>query len=253
MRYALPVLASVLSLAVLPASAQENARPLVRPGETLTYRVHSARFGTIGTAIMRVEPDTMRGRAAYRLSFDFNAKITLFKVSDQTRSWLDAETLTTLRYTKAERTPIGRRDEAADVFPMRERWASAKDESPLASTLPLDELSFIYYVRTVGHMADMSIDRHFDQARNPVRFRCLGAADVEALGQHRTAHVIQMDVKDARQKNGTGTLRFYLSEDEARLPLRIDSSMPVAGALTLTLTSVTFPQNADIQGGNARQ
>jgi hypothetical protein len=245
MRYALPVLASILSLAVSSASAQEAARPLVRLGETLTYRVHSARFGNIGTAIMRVEPDTIRGRAAYRLSFEFSAKVVLFKISDKTHSWLDAETMTTLRYAKAERSPIGKRDELSDVFASRGIWSGAKGEQPLASPLPLDELSFIYFVRTVGHAVNSSVNRHFDLARNPVHFRCLGLTEVDALGEKRAAHIIQMDVKDPRQNNGSGTLRFYLSEDEDRLPLRIDSSMPVAGALTLTLTTVSLPQSAD--------
>lgn len=245
MRYALPVFASILSLAISAARAQEIARPLVRPGETLTYRVQSARFGNIGTAIMRVEPDSIRGRAAYRLSFDFNARITLFKVSDQTRSWLDVETLSTLRYTKAERSPIGKRDELSDVFPTLGTWSGLKGEQPLAASEPLDELSFIYYVRMVGHDVDASVNRHFDAARNPVRFRCLGLTEIEVMGAKRAAHIIQMEVKDARQKNGHGTLRFYLSEDGDRLPLRIDSSMPVAGAITLTLTAVSIPQFAD--------
>ena len=33
-------------------------------------------------------------------------------------------------------------------------------------------------------------------------------------------------------------MTFYIGTDEARLPVRIDTSMPVAGSLTMTLTRV---------------
>ena len=242
MRYAALVTGLQLLFA-LGAGAQETARPLVRQGEVLTYRVRSARFGDIGTAIMRVESDSVRGRAAYRLSFDFNARVTLFKVSDQTRSWLDVQSMTTLRYTKSERSPIGKRDEVVDVFTSLGTWTDLKGVNVLASGEPLDELAFIYMVRALDtSFESLEVTRHFDAARNPVHFQNTGRETVTALGENLEADVVQMSVIDPRQKNGRGTLRFYLSCDAARLPLRIDSSMPVAGALTMTLQSVTVAE-----------
>jgi hypothetical protein len=66
----------------------------------------------------------------------------------------------------------------------------------------------------------------------------IGPATVEALGKILAATVVQMDVPDARQKHGRNRLRFYIGDTPDRLVLRVDASMPVAGALTLTLTSV---------------
>jgi hypothetical protein len=50
-------------------------------------------------------------------------------------------------------------------------------------------------------------------------------------------------VPDARQGDGRSRLRFYISDDAERLVLRIDSSMPVGGALTLTLVAVNPQTN----------
>jgi hypothetical protein len=46
-----------------------------------------------------------------------------------------------------------------------------------------------------------------------------------------------MKVPDARQKGGISTVRFFISDDVDHLPLRIETSMPVAGAIVMTLQS----------------
>ncbi len=239
----LAILALLGPLRGARAEAQSalSAQPLVRPGEVLVYRVRSARFGDVGTAVLRVEgPDTINGRPAYRLMFDFNARILLFNVSDQTRSWLDQETLSTLRYSKDERSPIGRRSEAVEVSTTDSSWTEGGVRRPLATRAPLDELAFIYLARSVEPVAGESfqLERHFDAARNPVQLCVLGQETIEALGRSFQATVVQMDVPDARQGDGRSRLRIYVSADPERLVLRIDTSMPVAGALTLTLIAV---------------
>lgn len=202
----------MLAIATAPA---ERQLPLVRSGEEIVYTVHSSRFGNIGKAVMRVDLDTVQGVSAYRLSFDFSARIALFNVSDQTRSWLDAGTLTTLRYAKHEKSPLGGRHEDVTVG------------SDAASDLPLDELSFIYFIRALDLSPGESVvvHRHFDQRRNPVRVKALAASYYE------------MTVPDARQAKGSSTLRFLISTDGERLPLRIESVMPVGGKITMTMQS----------------
>lgn len=236
------VLLSILLVLAWPSeaiAADPPVRPIIRAGEVLTYRVHSSRFGNIGTAVMRVDEDTAQGQPAYRLSFTFKGRVMLFKVSDETQSWIDPTTFSSLRYRKRERTPIGSRDEAVEVMPTRGAWSDEHGTHPIASEAPLDELAFIYFARGLpAAFEEMNLTRHFDQARNPVVFQQLPAETVTALGGDSKAIVIEMHVPDARQKKGRSSLRFYISEDADRLPLRIDSSMPMAGTMTLTLQSV---------------
>ena len=213
--------------------------PFIRVGEELTFDVMSARFGNMGTATMRTRVDTLDARVAYRLSFDFAARVMLFKVSDRTRSWIDAETMNTIRYQKCERSPLGTRDE--DAIIRSGVWTDASGEHPLAAAAPLDELAFIFLVRASASAVDadgIAVNRHFDEKRNSVRLTRRGNARVAALGDTLDANIIQMDARDSRQKSGTSRIIFYVGGDPAHLPLRIDSSMPMAGTVTMTLKTV---------------
>src|SRR5688500_11580297 len=145
------------------------------PGEQLAFSVASSRLGKIGTAVMRVSSDTIRGRDALLLAFDFSAKVILFKASDQTRSWFDPACFSSLRYTKRERSPVTKRDENVEIFPAERRWESGSGSYASETEHPLDELSFLYYLRTLPleDGAVYTVKRHFDPARNPVTITVL--------------------------------------------------------------------------------
>jgi hypothetical protein len=200
-------------------------QPLVIPGERLTYEITSARFGKMGRAEFSV---TTLESGAYRLAFDFDARVLLFKASDHTFSELEATSLRTLRYGKRERSPIGSREENVVIDHAASTWTDHGKVQSLASHESLDELSFIYLIRNIDLAVgeERVVTRHFDSARNPVKIRAVSfTEDVE---------VIEMSVPDKRQKGGVSVLRFYISRDPRRIPLRIESSMPVAGKITMT-------------------
>lgn len=238
---------AILAMLLLPAAVSAQAAeksPYIRVGEELTFAVRSSRFGNMGTAVMRTVNDTANGRDVYRLSFDFSARVMLFRVSDRTRSWIDAGTMNTVRYQKRERSPLGSRDEDARITQVAGSagtWSDAKGAHPLAASDPLDELAFIYLVRSAASTVDahgVDVNRHFDVNRNSIKLTSRGSARVAALGDTIAATVIQMDARDPRQKSGTSRIIFYIGTDDNHLPLRIDSSMPMAGNVTMTLKSV---------------
>jgi hypothetical protein len=205
-------------------------QPLVIPGEVLTYEVSSARFGKMGQARFSV---TTLETGAVRLAFDFDARVLLFKASDHTFSELEATSLRTLRYSKRERSPVGARDENVVIDHAASTWTDHGSVQRLASTETLDELSFIYLIRNIELAVgeERILTRHFDEARNPVKIRAVSfTEDVE---------VIEMSVPDKRQKSGYSVLRFHLSRDPRRIPLRIESSMPVAGKVTMNFISAS--------------
>jgi hypothetical protein len=248
---ALPAHAALPTQAALPFLATPTPQtaptsPFIRVGEELTFSVRSARFGDMGTAIMRTARDTSGGHDTYRLSFDFAARVMLFKVSDRTRSWIDVATMNTVRYQKCERSPLGSRDEDARITQVAGSdgtWSDALGEHPLAAADPLDELAFIYLVRSAAPSIDgdgVFVNRHFDAKRNSVRLTNRGTIRMIALGDTSSASVIQMDARDPRQKSGTSRITFYIGNDTNRLPLRIDSSMPMAGNITMTLKRVSY-------------
>ncbi|MEX2280894.1 MAG: DUF3108 domain-containing protein, partial [Gemmatimonadota bacterium] len=209
------------------------------PGESLEFKVQSSRFGKIGTAVMRVTADTIRGQEAWLLAFDFSAKVILFKASDQTRSWFDPACFSSLRYTKRERSPVTKRDENVEIFPAERRWENGSGSFTSETEHPLDELSFLYYLRTLPleDGAIYTVKRHFDPARNPVTITVLRRErleDRENEAYYQTV-VVEMRVRDSRQSGGFSVLRLHVTDDEFKVPVRIESSMPVGGTMIMTL------------------
>ena len=225
---------------VLAAAAGAQAVPFA-PGERLTY---SARVGSVGrgSAVMQVEgPVSIRGRAAFHLRFDVNAKVGFVGVVNVSESWLDPMRMTSLRFHKRERHPLSKKEQRADIFPDEQRWTAADGESGRTmSEQPLDELSFIYFLRTVQLQGGgaLRFDRHFETSRNPTLVKVLGQETLDTHAGKFETTVIEMQVRDGRYGGG-GTIRLHLSNDARRLPVRIESSIPVAGRVVLTLESYT--------------
>lgn len=212
-------------------------------GEELIYDVTSSRLGRIGEGAMRVEgPEAVRGRPAYRLSFEIDSRVGPVRVRDETRSWLEPEAMRSLRYSKRERHPLARRSEEVEIFPEDRRWVAEGGEAGRSSVDdPLDELSFLYYIRTLDldDDAEYVIERHFDPARNPVVVRVLGRERASLPSGFFDIIVVEMEVRDGERFEDTGLLRLYLTDDGARYPVRIVTSVPLAGELVLDLKALT--------------
>lgn len=241
---------AVATLALLASAGPvaldgQDPRPALPfgPGEEMVYRA-SGRLGRIGTGTMRVDgPETTDGRRTILLRFDFSGRVGPARVEDHTRSWLDPASFHALRYTKHERSPVTRVDVDVRFDPARGSWRTAAGETgALATEEPLDELSFLYFLRTLP-LEDgqtLNLTRHYDPERNPVQVRVLGRRRIETpAGEFATVEV-EMRVRDPERYRGKGgAIRLFLTDDERRLPVRIESSVPVLGRMVLTLVSHT--------------
>jgi hypothetical protein len=187
-------------------------------------------------------PVTVRGRSAYVLRFDFQAGLGPVKAVDRTESWFDPIAMASLRFHKHERHPLSKHTERIELFPERRRW-EAEDgrtgESPTAS--PLDELSFMYFIRTLplGPDSTYQFNRHFEAGRNPASVCVVKRETVTTPAGEFRAVLLELRVNDPRRYRGPGAIYLHLSDDERRLPVRIESTMPVIGSAVLTLESHT--------------
>lgn len=208
-------------------------------GERLTYRIKVGRIGNVGRGSMWVEgPVRVRGTDAVLLRFDFEAGVGPLRAVDRTSSWLDLRWMRALRFWKHERHLLSTHDESVEVYPSERRYEAADGRSGTSPTdAPLDELSFMYFLRTIPLAEDTtySFDRHFAAERNPTTLRVLGRETLEtALGRVETI-VLEMRVRDPRRYRGEGVIRINLTDDHCRLPVRIESAMPVVGKAVMTL------------------
>jgi hypothetical protein len=215
-------------------------------GERLSYRVDANGIGGRGT--MSVDgPVDVRGTPTYHLRFDVKAGVGPIKGKNLTESWLDPDRMAALRFRASERRPFSKHDEQVELYPEERRWESGNGKSGNSPTdAPLDELSFIYFVRSLPLDSDsaLTFNRYYDPQRNPTTVRVISRDSLStAAGEFRTA-LVEMRVRDPQHYKGEGTLRFYLSDDACRIPVRIESAMPNVGLVIFSLESYEHPSGS---------
>jgi hypothetical protein len=215
-------------------------------GERLSYKVNATGIGGRGT--MSVDgPVDVRGAEAYHLRFDVKAGVGPIKGKNVTESWLDPERMAALRFRASERRPFSKHDERVELYPEERRWEAENGKSGESPTdAPLDELSFIYFIRSLPLDADsaFTFNRYYDAQRNPTSVRVISRDSLStAAGGFRTV-LVEMRVRDPQHYQGEGTLRFYLSDDACRIPVRIESAMPNVGLVTFSLESFEHPSGS---------
>lgn len=212
-------------------------------GERLEYVMRSGPAGSSGRGAMWVEEsEPMRGTPVIRLRSEFSVRMAFLRGSDRSDSWIDPLRLSVLRFVKRERHPFSKEDVRVELFPAERRWAAADSsggESP--TDTPLDELSFIYFVRTLDlpPSGTTELTRHYDVDRNPVVLRVRGCETITTKAGTFETVIVEMRVKDPRRADRDGVITLYLSDDRFRVPVRIVSRMPVLGKAEFTLESLT--------------
>jgi uncharacterized protein DUF3108 len=241
------LMASVAML-ILPqmSGAQESraAVPFV-VGEELVYR---ATYGKIpaGTARMRVDCiEIVRGRAAYHLIFTIDGGIPFFRVHDRYESWVDIETLSSLRHRQQVSEGRYRRTTTYEIYPERAAYQKNGDSLVASVSNPLDDGSFIYAVRAaavkVGETREEN--RYFRPDRNPVVFAGLRREAVSVPAGNYTAVVVAPTIRTKGMFAEGGEAQVWFSDDERRYPVQLKSKFG-GFAITLALQSVTLGDTA---------
>ncbi|HEX5750568.1 MAG TPA: DUF3108 domain-containing protein [Archangium sp.] len=227
-----------LAPSVRAQEAQAGGERPFMEGEVLAYQVSLGKHGRSGTGWLRVQSaPPLREEPVVLLRFDFETSVGPFRIQHHSRSWLSSRRMAALRYEVDERIPLKSVRERVEIFPDEGRWVRPTTQGRSSSPEPLDELSFLYALRTMeltpGRVHRM--DRHFDARRNPVVVRVLRREPLRVPAGEFSTVVVEMEVRDPERFGGRGLLRLYLTDDERRLPVRIESQVPVAGQLVLEL------------------
>jgi hypothetical protein len=230
-------------LSAQPATAAQTTPMAPVPftvGEELVFH---ATFGVLpaGTARMRVEGiDSVRGRAAYHVVFAIDGGIPFFRVHDRYESWIDVETLASLRHRQHISEGRYKRNTTYEIFP--ERAEFQKDSEPVQASVtnPLDDGSFIYAVRVAGIRVGETRrdDRYFRPDRNPVVLTGLREDTITVDAGTFATTVVRPTIKTGGIFSENGEAQVWFSNDERRLPVQVKTKFS-RFSLTLALTSVT--------------
>ena len=233
------------------APVRAAAHPKAVPwgvGEKLVYNV---KFGSlhVGTGGMEVKGiDTLRGREAWHTQFRVKGGTFFYRVNDLMESWFETETLSSLRYVQDFQEGGRDRERTFDIFPDRRVYSEdGKEESPSVES-PLDDGSFLYFIRTVPLEIGQSYEfnRYFRPDRNPVTIRVLRREKVRVPAGTFDAIVIQPVIKAKGIFSEGGRAEVWLADDSTRIMVQLKSKLPF-GSLNLYLKSYRPPPTPPIE------
>jgi hypothetical protein len=251
-------LALVVFVALVVFAARASAQSPVQAGAPITAPiaavpfsvgeelVFKAKFGVLpaGSAKMRVEGiDTIRGRPAYHVVFAIDGGVPLFRVHDRYESWIDRETLSSLRHRQQISEGRYHRNTTYEIFPDKAEFQ--KDSGALERSVsnPLDDGSFIYAIRAAGVRVGETRrdDRYFRPDRNPVVLTGLREDTVTVGAGTFPSTVIRPTIKANGIFSENGEAEVWFSSDERRLPVQLKTKF-AKFSLTLSLESVTIAE-----------
>lgn len=213
------------------------------PGEFLRYDVRLGALGRRGEGHMQVLGlDTVRGRTTYHVSMAIEGGFLFAKVKDHYQSWFDVTNLVTRRFIQDVDEINYERFRHWEIFPEEQRWERPDNgnEGEIPTDLPLDDVSFLYFVRTlpleVGD--EYSFDRYFRENGNPVVIRVLRKDTVTVPAGTFETVVVRPIIQTKGLFSQGGEAELYFTTDERRLMVLMKSKVPLVGALSLHLTEI---------------
>lgn len=222
------------------------------PGEHLVYKVKVGIFG-VGEGHLTVEAlDSVRGNETYRAVMGIDGSMMGLSVDDEYTTWFDVNTLQSWRFIRDIHEISYKSYRHYEFYPDRRRWEREdNDESgPLGSSIPLDDIAFLYFVRTLPLEVGKSytLSRYFKEEGNPVVVH-VDRRDVRETeaGVFNTLVVKPVIKTDGLFAEG-GEAELHFTDDERRLLVYMKSDIPnFPGSLTLHLKSIQegFPVNPD--------
>lgn len=251
------VMASALVMAIaVPATARTQtvasapdvpATPVpFGPGESMTFQVKVGLFGNVGTGSIYIdeELETVRGRPTYVLSMKLEGGVPLMKVDDLYRSWLDIENIQSHRFHQNLNEVRYKRNRTIDFFPAERKWVRPEKPSEngiMPTDKPLDDLSFLFYVRTLPLEIGKTytLNRYFKEDGNPVTVKVLRREKVTVPAGTFQTIVVQPLIKTDGLFGDDGKAEVYFTDDDRRIPVQIKSRVKVLKYMNMYLQSYT--------------
>lgn len=226
-----------------PAESPVAAVPF-GPGERAEYQVKLGPL-SVGEGHMEVHGvEMIRGHRTYRLSMGVQGGIPLARVNNLYQSWLDVGTLASRRFIQDQHEVRYKRFRHFEFFPEERRWerVDAEEEGELATDSPLDDLSFVYYARTLPLEVGETyiLDRYFQESGNPVVLHVVRRDRVEVPAGTFNTIVVRPVIQTRGLFSEGGEAEIHFSDDAQRVMVQLTSRVPVVGSLSLHLRDVSY-------------
>jgi hypothetical protein len=219
-----------------PSTPPERTGPLpFSVGEKLTYQA-KLNFVNAGSATMSVDGiEDVRGRPTFHTVFDVRGKLLFFHVNDHYESWFDTTSITSLRMIQRIDQGDYNADRKYEFYPERSVYVRNGEERPGVAD-PLDEGSFIYFMRSIPLEVGKTYEfhRYYNAEKNPVIIKVLRQERVKVPLGEFDAIVVQPVIKSKGLFSETGQAEVWFANDSTRRLLKLKSKLSF-GTLYLEL------------------
>jgi hypothetical protein len=224
-----------------PAMTLSAAPVPFGPGERATYQV---KFGFLSVGEGRMEVagvETVRGHSSYRIDWAIKGGIPGARVNDRWQSWMDVAGLFSHRHIADISEVRYRAYRHWEFFPSEGRWAREDngEEGELGSLEPLDDITFVYYVRTLPlRVGDVyTLPRYFRESGNPVVVRVLRKDRITVPAGTFNTIVVQPTIRTRGLFSEGGKAEIHFSDDHRRILVQMQSKLSF-GNLSLHLRTL---------------
>jgi hypothetical protein len=224
-----------MPVAVLLAHAALLAR-LAAPypfavGETLRYEARLGYFpvGTATATVTRMAQE--RGASAFVFALTGEGGPPGIRVRYELTSWARSTRFASLRFHRKMVQGSSIDEQRYEIVPDSSRYrVEGAAQDWVAPKDALDELAFLYYLRTIPLEVGRSytVSRYFKSGYNPIQVRVTGR-ETMALYDGSSVPCLAVEVT----AHGS-TMAMRLTDDARRLPVELDLPLPY-GSVTLEL------------------
>ena len=211
-------------------------------GEELTYQV---KFGwwEVGEGFLKVWNDleSVRGHPSYHVQMGLEGSSAGASIEYYFDSWMDVRNLASHRYVQDQRG-FNERFREYDIFPERRHWdrLDVEQSGETPSDTPLDQVSFIWYVRTLPlEVGDEYVLNHYFKTEdNPVIIRVLRKETIEVPAGTFETVVVEPIIKTSGLFGDGGQAEIYFTDDDRRLMVYMKSRVKILPDIHMRLKEI---------------
>jgi hypothetical protein len=224
-----------------PAAAEPRSASGYRAvaGEKATYDVEWKGRG-VGTGSLEVIGHEKIGTySTLHAALKVEGGLLFAKVNDRFDSWFDPTRYFSRRFVQNQKELTSTRQRTYEIVPEEGIYfeTNSGDLDSLSTAEPLDDVSFLFYVRTLPlKVGDVDTIPRYFKAGHDVILRVLRKERITVPAGTFETIVVQPTITNAGGLFGQGgQAEVYFSDDAARTLVMLKSKVPVVGSLSLHL------------------
>ena len=214
------------------------------PGERLEYKVKLGFFNAGEAHMEVVGVDSVRGEPAYHVDVSMRGG-TLFgllKMDNHYESWIDTRLIMSRRYISDVSNTGHSSYRSFEFYPDEGHWDQTDERviGELATALPLDDISFMYFVRSIPLEVGQTYtySRYFKKDGNPVVLEVVRRDVREVPAGTFNTIVVRPTIKTSGLFDEGGDAELHFTDDENRYLVYMRIGMPIVGSITLHLENI---------------